>query len=301
MKIHRLLGILATLLRREKVTAPFLAEKFEVSRRTISRDIETLCVAGIPIVTEQGKNGGISISPGYTLPKQLLTEEELTAILSGVRGIDSISPCSHRTSLEEKLSLPGEASSDLLIDLASHYKDSLTEKISLLRRAIGENRQVTFRYYAENGETNRRAEPCRIVFQWGSWYLLAWCTLREDFRLFKLARLWELALTDKTFSPREVPTEKLDFERTWQQNYLLEAVFEPSVKYRLVEEYGPSCYTEQEDGKLAFSMDFTFWSAMLSWVLSFGDAVTVLEPRELRETLRRQGEACLRLYGDCDP
>lgn len=301
MKIHRLLGILAALLRREKVTAPFLAEKFEVSRRTISRDIETLGMAGIPIVTEQGKNGGISISPGYTLPKQLLTEEELTAILSGVRGIDSISPRSHRISLEEKLSLPGETSSDLLIDLASHYKDSLTEKISLLRRAIDENRQVAFRYYAENGETERRAEPCRIVFQWGSWYLLAWCALREDFRLFKLARLWELALTDKTFSPREVPAEKLDFERTWQQNYLLKAVFEPSVKYRLVEEYGPSCYTEQKDGKLAFSMDFTFWGAMLSWVLSFGDAVTVLEPRELRETLRRQGEAYLRLYGDCDP
>ena len=80
MKIDRLLGILAALLRRDKVTAPFLAEKFEVSRRTISRDIETLCMAGIPIVTEQGRNGGISIAPGYTFSRQLFTEEELHAI-----------------------------------------------------------------------------------------------------------------------------------------------------------------------------------------------------------------------------
>ncbi len=300
MKIHRLLGILATLLRREKVTAPFLAEKFEVSRRTISRDIEALCEAGIPIVTEQGKNGGISISPGYAIPKQLLTEQELTAILSGLRGIDSVSPVSHRAALEEKL-LPRDAvSSDLLVDLASHYKDSLTEKIGLLRRAIDEKRLVAFRYYAEKGESDRRVEPYHVVFQWGDWYLLGWCTLREDFRLFKLSRLWELAVTDSPFTPRPVPPEKLDFERTWQQNYILKAVFEPSVKYRLIEEYGPACFTEQADGKLAFSTDFTFFTSMLSWVLSFGDAVTVLSPPELCEELKRQGEIFLSRYSKQD-
>lgn len=201
VKLYRLLGILATLLRREKVTAPFLAEKFEVSRRTISRDVETLCQAGIPIVTEQGRNGGISISPGYALPNQLLTEQELTAVLSGLRGVRSVSPPSLWAGLEEKLPPSKEASSQLVIDLASHYQDSLTEKISLLRRAIDENRLVSFRYYTERGETDRRAEPCRVAFQWGDWYLLAWCALREDFRLFKLSRLWELTLTEETFSP----------------------------------------------------------------------------------------------------
>ncbi len=290
MKIDRLLGILAALLRRDKVTAPFLAEKFEVSRRTISRDIEALCMAGIPIVTEQGRNGGISIAPGYTLPKQLLTEEELSAILSGIRGIDSISPSSHQAALEEKLSPQNKEPSPLLIDLASHYKDSLTEKIFLLRQAIEDSFLVTFRYYSEKGESLRRVEPYHIVFQWNNWYLLAWCTEKQDFRMFKLSRLWELRPAGAAFSPRKVPEEKLDFEKTWQENYRLEALFESRVKYRLIEEYGPTCFSTEPDGRLKVSIDFTFYSSMLSWVLSFGDSAEVLSPPELQKDLKNIGK-----------
>ncbi len=300
MKIDRLLGILAALLRRDKVTAPFLAEKFEVSRRTISRDIEALCMAGIPIVTEQGRNGGISIAPGYTLPKQLLTEEELHAILSGIRGIDSVSPSPHQAVLEEKLSSSRENPSPLLIDLASHYRGSLTEKISLLRRAIHSSLLVTFRYYSEKGESLRTAEPYHVVFQWGDWYLLAWCTKRKDFRLFKLSRLWELQIASTGFSPRKVPKERMAFEQTWQENYRLEAVFDPTVKYRLIEEYGPSCFSAEPDGRLRFSVDFTFYSTMLSWVLSFGSKAEVLSPPELREDLKKQGEFFLSRYSKQD-
>lgn len=300
MKIDRLLGILAALLRRDKVTAPFLAEKFEVSRRTISRDIETLCMAGIPIVTEQGRNGGISIAPGYTFSRQLFTEEELHAILSGIRGIDSVSPAPHRAVLEEKLSPSERGSSPLLIDLSSHYHDSLTEKISLFRRAIDSSLLVTFRYYSEKGESARTVEPYYVVFQWGDWYLLAWCTERKDFRLFKLSRLWEPRLTSTGFSPRRVPEEKLDFEQTWQENYRLEAVFDPEVKYRLIEEYGPGCFSAEPDGRLRFSVDFTFYSSMLSWVLSFGSSVQVLSPPKLREDLKKQGEFFLSHYAKQD-
>ena len=290
MRIDRLLGILAALLRREKVTAPFLAEKFEVSRRTISRDIDALCMAGIPIVTEQGRNGGISIAPGYTLDRQLFTQAELESILSGLQGVGSVSPVSPMAVLREKLPLPEHSAPSFSIDLASHYKDSLTEKISLLRKAIGEHLLITFRYYSPKGEAFRQVEPHVVTFQWNDWYLLAWCTKRRDFRMFKLSRLWELELTDKHFSPREIPEEKLDAEYVWQENYRLEAVFDPKVKYRLVEEYGPDCFTEQEDGKLRFSCRFTFYDNMRSWVLSFGDAVTVLSPQELREDLCRQGK-----------
>ena len=300
MKLDRLLGILAALLRREKVTAPFLAEKFEVSRRTISRDIDALCMAGIPIVTEQGRNGGISIAPGYALDQQLFTRPELEAILSGLQGVGSVSPSSPMAMLREKLPLPEAFPPAFSIDLASHYRDSLTEKISLLRRAVGDHLLVTFRYYSPKGESFRQAEPYVVTFQWNDWYLLAWCTERRDFRTFKLSRLWELSLTDEPFSPREIPAEKLDSEYVWQENYRLEAVFDPKVKYRLVEEYGPECFTEQEDGSLRFSCRFTFYDNMRSWVLSFGDTVTVLSPQELRDDLRRQGEKFLERYGKQD-
>lgn len=82
MKIDRLIGILSILLQKEKTTAPFLAEKFEVSRRTINRDIEALCKAGIPIVTAQGQNGGISIMEGYKIDRTLLTSDDMQAILA---------------------------------------------------------------------------------------------------------------------------------------------------------------------------------------------------------------------------
>lgn len=300
MKIDRLLGVLATLLRREKVTAPFLAEKFEVSRRTISRDIEALCMAGIPIVTEQGRGGGISIAPGYTMDKQLFTQGELQIILSGLQGVGSVSSPVPMAALQEKLPLPADFSSPFAIDLASHYKSSLTEKISLLRGAIEQHNIVKFTYYSPKGESLRRVEPYVVTFQWNDWYLLARCTEKQEFRTFKLSRLWELSQTAETFSPRDIPQEKLNSDAVWKENYRLTALFEPSVKYRLVEEYGPNCFTVQEGGSLLFSCDFTFYETMRSWVLSFGSGVTVLSPQELREDLRRQGEEFLERYGKQD-
>lgn len=301
MKIDRLLGILTTLLRQEKCTAPELAEKFEVSRRTISRDIDALCLAGIPIVTEQGRNGGISITPGYKLDKQLLTGPELEAILAGVRGLDSVSPLPRQKNLMEKLGVSGDSSASLpggslLIDLASHYKSSLTEKLSLLQTAIAAGKLVSFRYFSEKGESHRTVEPYYVVFQWGDWYLFAWCTQRRAFRLFKLSRLWELQNEETAFLPREIPQDQLDFEQVWQSNYRLEALFAPEAKYRLIEEYGPECFAVQKDGRLQFSTDFTNYGNMLSWVLSFGAGAEVLAPEQLRKDLARQGKIIWEQY-----
>ena len=129
MKIDRMIGILSILLQQEKVTAPYLAEKFEVSRRTINRDIEDLCRAGIPVQTVQGPKGGISIMEGYKLDSTLLTSSDMQEILAGLRSLDSVSGTKHFAQLMEKLSagfsvlIPGGQKS--LIDLSSWYKDSL--------------------------------------------------------------------------------------------------------------------------------------------------------------------------------
>lgn len=297
MKIHRLLGILAVLLRGQKVTAPELAQRFEVSRRTISRDIDALCMAGFPIVAEQGRGGGFSLAPGYRFDRQALTKEEHMALTAALSGLESVSaPDSSVASLREKLSL-SEQGGQLLIDLSSQfYRDSLTEKISLLQDAITERKLVSFRYYSEKGETDRRVEPYHITFQWSSWYLFARCLTRQDFRMFKLTRLWDLHMEDETFPPVEIPPERLDFNREWASNFLLCALFDPAEKYRLVEEYGPDCYSVEPDGRLKLTVDFTYYSSMLSWVLSFGGKAEVLSPPELRDDLRRQGEIFCSLY-----
>lgn len=299
MKIHRLLGILAVLLRGQKVTAPDLAQRFEVSRRTISRDIDSLCMAGFPIVSEQGRNGGLSLAPGYRLDKQVLTEEEHMTLTAALSGLESVSVPNRHAVLREKLSLtepPARQTGQPLINLGSFYQDTLTKKLAVLQDAIREKRLVSFHYYAEKGESDRRVEPYHVAFQWGNWYLFARCLEREDFRMFKLSRLWELTLEPVSFSPVEIPPERLDFNRAWAQNYRFCALFDPREKYRLVEEYGPGCYSVEPDGRLKITVDFTYYSAMLSWALSFGGRAEVLSPPELRDDLRRQGETFLSLY-----
>lgn len=125
MKIDRLIGIIAILLQNAKTTAPELAKRFEVSRRTINRDIEDICKAGIPVIATQGYGGGLSIADGYKFDKSLLTKGELQAVFAGLRGMDSVSIAS----LLDKLSGKGQrvvAEDIIVIDLASHYQASLT-------------------------------------------------------------------------------------------------------------------------------------------------------------------------------
>ena len=155
MKLDRMIGILAILLQQEKVTAPYLAEKFEVSKRTINRDIEALCMAGIPLVTEQGAKGGISIMEGYRIDRTLLTRSDMQAILAGLRSLDSVSGTSRYAQLMEKLSagssglLAGD--SHILIDLSSWYRESLAPKIEQIHSAILMARQLSFTYCAPAG------------------------------------------------------------------------------------------------------------------------------------------------------
>ena len=167
MKIDRLIGILSLLLQKERVTAPYLAEKFEVSRRTIGRDIEALCKAGIPIVTIQGKNGGIGIMDGYRMDKTLLTSGELQSIFTGLKGLDSVSGTNQYQQLMDKLSAGNSQALDenqhIVVDLSSYYRQSLAPKFSAISRAIDRKRRICFTYYSVKGEQQRRIEPYFLV------------------------------------------------------------------------------------------------------------------------------------------
>lgn len=298
MKIDRLIGIITILLQNDKVTAPELAKRFEVSRRTIQRDVEDICKAGIPVTSTQGYGGGLSIAEGFKLDKALFTREELQAVFAGLRGVDSVSKTSTLTSLLDKLSQKGQrvvAEDVIIIDLASHYQGPLTEKIERLREAVQSRHTVSFQYYYEKGEVARRIEPYRLVFQWSDWYVLGFCLTRQAFRLFKLNRLWDLRIDEGTFFPREIPEEALSFgAHLAQGRFHLKAVFEEREKHRLIEEYGISSYSVQKDGKLLFEWDFASYENMREWIFSFGDRVTVLAPRELRDDRIQQAENILK-------
>ncbi len=212
MKIERLIGIVMILLQQEKITAPELAKRFEVSRRTINRDIDDICRAGIPLITTQGHEGGISIADNYKVNKTFFTQEELQAVLTGLQGIDSVSKTPYSVKMSEKLSGKGShivADDVIIIDLASHYFESLSEKIARIKSAILERHIVSFQYFYKKGESIRHIEPYRLVFKWSSWYVFGYCLDREDFRLFKLNRLMGLRILDDTYMLRTLPKDAL--------------------------------------------------------------------------------------------
>ncbi len=285
MKLDRLIGILVTLLRSERITAPVLAERFEVSRRTIRRDIDLLCQAGIPIITRQGSNGGISIEKSYRLEKSVLTTEELTSIVTALKGLGSVAEAAQIKEMLHKLSGDAPLKENIRIDLGAHHKNSLPEKIRLFSQAIRENRRIVFDYYYEKGEVHREIEPYCMRFEWMDWYIFGFCLTRQDWRLFKFSRLWEPALVEKRFAPRAIPPEKLKSDEWLTDTHRLAALFDPCVKYRLIESYGPRSFTETEDGRLYLETNYTNSEFVLNWLLGLGGHVQVLEPGDLAAEL----------------
>lgn len=302
MKIDRLIGIITILQQNKKVTAPYLAEKFEVSRRTINRDIETICQAGIPVVTTQGSNGGISLMEGYAFDTTVFTRQELSAIFTGLKSLDSVSTSPRLELLAQKLGGNSAVSltEHMMIDLASFYKEDLAGKIELIQSAIGERRCISFHYCYSKGESDKLVEPYLIVFKWSDWYVFGYCRERQDFRLFKLRRLWQLQVTAKFYIEREIPEEKKCFGSHMTDDYRITALYDASVKYRLVEEYGPQSFTELEDGKLYTEWGFTDPEAAVSWFLSFGDKVKVTEPPEMVERLKAALHSAMKKYEEHD-
>ena len=301
MKLDRLFGILTILLQKDRVTAPELAEKFEVSRRTIGRDIDAMCRAGIPVVAHQGSGGGISIAEGFKLDKSVLTADELSGIIAALKGIGSVSQQSNIERVLDKLHVNTDAvvsmREPVVIDLASYDRGQLTDKIELIKCAVLYGQIIEFDYFYEKGESHRHIEPYFVVFQWAAWYVFGFCLERSDFRLFKLGRLWNLRLCDERFAPREIPAEKRDFKAWFEEDkeHKLVALFDPSEKYQLIETYGLHCYEETAEG-LRFEIKFTKREYILVWLLGFGGKVKVLEPEYIVENLKTAAENILSRY-----
>ena len=145
-------------------------------------------------------------------------------------------------------------------------------------------KNTTLHYY-EKGEIHRCIEPYFIAFQWTAWYVFGFCLERQDWRLFKLARMWELKQCDESFTPREIPLEKRDFNAQFTDQLRLTALFDPSTKYQLIETYGLHCFTKTDCGKLHLEIGYTNREYIMNWLLGFGDKVKVLEPADMAEEI----------------
>ena len=300
-----MLYIITYLLNHKKVRAQDLAEKFEVSVRTIYRDIDAISQAGIPIITYQGTGGGIGILEGFKLDKNLLTGEEISKIVNALKGIQSVSEDEKIKLLIEKLSgitadtdlMP--TGSEIMIDLSSWNRyDQLSKEIRRIKDAIRRHRLIRFLYYTNETLTERKAEPYQIIYKESNWYLYAFCRLRSDFRLFKLRRMSDLNILDESFEPRPFTIEEMRWDEAGNCDAYLSMVvlFDPVMKYAIDDIFGVENYEYLEDGRLRVSFSMPNGPWLHGFLLGFGDKAEIIEPPELREKISVMAEAIVKIY-----
>ena len=309
MKLDRLVSILVLLLRKEKVQAKELAEIFDVSVRTILRDVEAINLAGIPIMTYQGANGGIGIAEGYRLDRSVLTEDDMSTIISTLSGIAGTIPNSKHGVLMEKLKNIMPASQlenldskvkQLVIDLSPWGSNELLkESVTSIRKAIENHKEIEFTYIDSEGKrTIRRVEPYSLVLKGQKWYLYAWCHIREDFRLFKLSRIRELLVLDICYEPRKVSIGQLTWEDQWktpESMISLELVFEKEMEIIVTEWLGEDL-EKLEDGRLLAKAVLPENNWLYGFILSFGMGVEVINPPHIRKILAEISKGIFEKY-----
>lgn len=288
MKIDRIIAILSILSQKEKVTASELAERFEVSRRTILRDIEHLNRSGIPIVTVQGNGGGISVMESYRMDKTLISSTDMQSILAGLKSLDSVSGDNGYRMLMDKLcpkiTESVKVDDTFIIDLSIWDKSIIAEKIDVFKSAIKENKVVFFRYYSANGESVRKIEPYHLIFQWSSWYVWGYCTEKNDYRMFKLTRIDQVNKTDIVFEPRDIPQYTCDKLRHAHGGQCeITVKFDSSVRWRLIDEWGSNSFKTDKNGDIIVKFTWADKLSLYNWLLTFSDKAIIISPIKCRE------------------
>ena len=292
--MNRLFEIVYILLQKKSVTSKELAERFNVSKRTIYRDVDTLSLAGIPVYTEQGKGGGISLLPDYVLNKSILSEQEQTEILSALQGLSNVTTAETNLVLQKLSAIFNKTAANWLEVDFSSWGFANGKFFSDFKTAILEHRIVEFNYFSSYGEkTHRRIEPVQLWFKSRTWYVKGFCLARLDIRLFKLTRVKDLTVTDEHFPERDLsairpsPVPDGHLKRDVTLKLKIEAI-EPKMAYRVLDEFDEDMAEKQPDGSFIATVTFQEDEWLYGWILSFGDYIEVLEPEYIREIVKNK-------------
>lgn len=313
MKIDRLIGIIGVLTNKERVTVQELADKFEVTKRTIFRDLDTLNMAGIPIVSFPGIGGGISVAEGYKINRSILSEEDIKNLYVGLHGLRSIESEGSIQYLINKLLPKDESSllaeSDIIIDLSSWFEQSdMLKKVKQLHTAIVNRQCIEMDYITKQAQSKRIVEPHKLVFKQTYWYLYGFCLKKNDFRLFKLSRILSFEVLDSTFSYR--PNSEINFNfmnavssSEHSSECPIEVILEcdKEDKYEIVDKIG-STYLQPNEAREDEKCLISFYTSNVDWVANFvislQGKVRALEPASLRQIVKSKLENMVSFYKD---
>lgn len=299
MQINRLFEIVYLLMARGGITAGELAERFEVSTRTIYRDVDILSGAGIPVYASKGRGGGIRLLPEFVLNRSLISKEEQEQLMASLHGMNAIHLPDAEPILSKMAALFGEKGSSWLdVDFTRWGGEAWErEQFSALKNAVIHKNAVSFKYYNSKGEESKRtAEPVKIVFKSQGWYLYAFCRDRQEFRFFKLTRMKNVTVLEECFT-REVPQVPAAEEPYTGRLVKLTLLFSPAAAFRVYDEFPPERVKKQPDGSFLAEMEFPDGEWVYSFLLSFGPWVKVLEPDTIKMGLCKRLKKIMELYG----
>lgn len=296
MQESRLFRILYYLLDKGHATAPELAEKFEVSVRTIYRDVDAISSAGIPIYVTTGRNGGIQFLDDYVLNKTFFSDSEKLEILSGLQSLSAVQYPEADTVLKKLGAIFQVGLTDWIDVDFSRWGSSAESENRLfrqLKQSILENREITFDYYNSAGDSGKRnVYPYKLVYKDKAWYLYAFCLSRSENRLFRLSRIKNLMMTEVQFERKTDIQYHSVFPMPEEIGNLidLELEFALDVGFRLFDTLDDTAIMKHENGyTVKITLPENNW--LYDFLMSFGDKVTIIRPKAIRQTLITKLEA----------
>lgn len=300
MKINRLYAITVYLLNHGKTAATELSRKFEVSVRTIQRDIDALCQAGIPVVAETGASGGYYLSDDFCMDSQTVSKEDYSFILTALKGFSSAISSPMLDAAVEKISALTKSKNNSIILDFSVLREGDNELLQLLQTAIRTKHPVRFEYTnADNIMRVHTVEPIAVVYRWYAWYLLAYSTIKKDYRTYKLIRMRNVELVDTLFTKEHESAEKIfqNLDNKVQQYTVINIRCKPEARAKAIEYLNGKILCEYDNGECDMSLyvieNEHLWFGTL---LSLGDGIEILAPEHIRVRVLESAEKIVSLY-----
>lgn len=300
LKINRLLGITILLLNRETVTAKELAERFGVSTRTIYRDIDVLSSAGVPVFTNKGNGGGISLLENYSLNKTLISEHESESLLLALKTLKAAKYPEIDTILEKIGAVFKHSETDWVHIDFSPWESTPNEhnKFIEIKKAILDRKRISFEYVSSAGEkTSREIEPMMLIFKGQAWYLWGYCVRKNDFRVFRISRIKNVKVTNEIFKRRNYVDKNQGNEtENIRSPVYLKLKFYPQVLHRLYDDFDDEMIVRNSDGTCTVEVQFPEDEWVYGYLLSFGSYVEILEPQHIRDIIADRAKKLLKFY-----
>ena len=307
MKTDRLYALTLYLLNHGKTSASELAKHFEVSVRTIQRDIDALCQAGIPVCAFAGANGGYEVLSDFTMNNQLASEDEYAYIAIAINGLKTVTNNPVVNDIYEKITAISKNNNTGMILDFSVLRDGDEELLQMLQSAVKNKHVVKFVYTNKSGETRKhQVEPIAVIYKWYAWYLLAYNPAKQDYRTYKLVRMEDVFITESEFSKEHISAEEILNNCT---NSYQEKDISTKVRMRCfgnaihkIKEYLNGQLVETlEDGTAVMEIHIVeneqWWIGV---VLSQGKEVEIIEPEHIKTRIVECAKEILFLYKNYD-